>query len=714
MDCDFNYTNRPLLIKHLEDVYGKEKVCHIGAWTTMSIYTSIKDFARVLNVPVATANAINKGLKAICGEDPNACFKIFDDMEENNPSGYKAFKEFEKQCPEVFRLARKFEGCIRQWTTHASGVIACPKTVTDLVPTRKDPKTGDTVCLFTGVELESIGIIKYDILGLKTLTMIENTLKSIGKTFEDLYREADITDKDTYDMICRGETDSVFQIESNMMKGLVKSIQPNTLDDLSALVAIGRPGPLSCGTDKQYAEWKKDPSKIKEYLPNISDITARSAGTLIYQEQLMQISIKCFGFNQSQSDSIVRKILGKKKIKQLPMLRRMMIYGMKTGKGPEGWEDNQDMCWYDEDGHYGDPIPGGIAMGYKKDDIEKFFDSIQGFASYCFNLSHSLCYGYISFLTAWLKCHYPSQWIAAVISMQTDDEKKTHYLAVAEEMGVKVMPPDVNRSKSSFTAISNDTITYGLSSVKMVKRVDDIIANAPYQSLEDAFDRIPSASFNKRIAENLIKAGAFDFEDSNRNRMLNKLARMRVARGFKLNRERSKQIMTLTDEDEKEALRQKFIDEDAKDSYISEEFTKEDCMKYESETLGTSITYKPAWKGAMAGQPLNGNCTFSKIKEHITKSSNKEMAMLTVTNETYDVEALVFPRQYPKFKSILKNYGKEDSPDTYFVRGKMDKEGKKLIIDSIEPAHNTHIQTDMMETPDGAPVFDFNPLEFSL
>lgn len=309
VDCDFSYKHRPLMIHHLEDVYGKNHVCHIGAWTTESIYTGIKDFARVLSMPMSVSDKINKKLQSIANDDPKASFKFFDSMEKTNPSGYQEFKALEEENKELFRLARKFEGSVRQWTTHASGIIACPESLIGLFPTRYDPKKDETVALFTGTEIEEIGGVKFDILGLRNLDTIEATLRAIGKDFGWLYDHVKMDDKKAFSMIRSGKTEGMFQIESNMMKGLVKSIQPDRIEDLSALVAVGRPGPLSVGADKQYAEWKKDPSKAIKYLDNIDDILARSYGVIIYQEELMQISMRVSGFDQGQSDSIMRKTL---------------------------------------------------------------------------------------------------------------------------------------------------------------------------------------------------------------------------------------------------------------------------------------------------------------------------------------------------------------------------------------------------------------------
>ena len=521
-------------------------------------------------------------------------------------------------------------------------------------------------------------------LGLKALDIYENTLKAIHKNFDWLYNTITPDDKKTFKMVCAGKTDGMFQIESDMMKGLISDIQPTTINDLSALIAIGRPGPLSYGTDKMFAEQKRDPTKRKKILPNVDDIVARSYGCIIYQEDIMMISKRIAGFDDGQSDSLTRKTLAKKKASMLPILRRCLIYGKKNYIGPKGWEEDNNAPWYDPKGKYGGEIPGAVSNGYDAKEVDDFFHDIQGFASYCFNLGHSLAYSFLVLISAYLKAHYPVPYMASVLSMQTDDKKKEKYMKVCEDMGIKITTPDINKSKETFTAIDDHTIAYGLSSIKGVNNVTAIIENAPYKNLRDAMERIPSKAFNKRVAEALIESGAFDFENPNRKELLNEYISIR-------NESRTKS--------QKEPLLENTT------------YDKVDCMEMEAKTLGRAITYDPAWKGALPGEPLSGNCTFKDIKHHITKSSHKKMAMLTVINETYAVPALLFPKEYPKYMSILKNYQgeKKDHPaEVFFVRGIMNKEGDKLIINKIEPMKIAG------EEPDHAPSFVFDPMTFGI
>lgn len=279
-----------------------------------------------------------------------------------------------------------------------------------------------------------------------------------------------------------------------------------------------------------------------------------------------------------------------------------------------------------------------------------------------FNQSHSISYAFITLLTAYLKAHYPTQFMAAVLSMQTDDKKKAHYMKVCENMGIKITVPDINKSKVNFTSIDDNTIAYGLASIKGVKEVGEIINNAPYDNVRDAVKRIPTKYFNKRIAEALIKSGAFDFENTNRKELLNEYISIKNESRIKSQQE---------------------------DLLENTTFDRTDCMQMEMEVLGRSITFKPAWQGAMPGEHLEGNCTFKGIRHHTAKSSGKKMAMLTVVNESLEMPSLVFPREYAKFMRILKDYPatvkKGEQFPIYYVSGCMSKDGDKFIVNKIEP-----------------------------
>lgn len=315
IDIDFDYNNRDNVIVHLEKYYGKEKVAHIGTYTTMGVKSGLKDVGRVLDMPFDLVNnQICKKIDEINIDKTTPTFKDYDSLKDGNDNEQKQWVEFnklEKQNKELFRLARAFEGIPRNFGVHASGILVTPCDVNDYVPTRLDKNTGVTITLYTGPQLEEYNFIKYDILGLKTISIIQDTLKLINEelSIENLYDCVDITDSQLYEYISDKNTDAMFQIESNLMKKIIDEIKPTEFNDIVAINAIARPGPISVGMDKEYANVKNGIENIKFPLKGIDNILKETYGTILYQEQLMAISKQVSGFNDGQADSITRKII---------------------------------------------------------------------------------------------------------------------------------------------------------------------------------------------------------------------------------------------------------------------------------------------------------------------------------------------------------------------------------------------------------------------
>lgn len=315
IDIDFDYNNRDNVIVHLEEYYGKEKVAHIGTYTTMGVKSGLKDVGRVLDMPFDLVNnQICKKIDEINIDKTTPTFKDYDSLKDGNDNEQKQWVEFnklEKQNKELFRLARAFEGIPRNFGVHASGILVTPCDVNDYVPTRLDKNTGVTITLYTGPQLEEYNFIKYDILGLKTISIIQDTLKLINEelSIENLYDCVDITDSQLYEYISDKNTDAMFQIESNLMKKIIDEIKPTEFNDIVAINAIARPGPISVGMDKEYANVKNGIENIKFPLKGIDNILKETYGTILYQEQLMAISKQVSGFNDGQADSITRRII---------------------------------------------------------------------------------------------------------------------------------------------------------------------------------------------------------------------------------------------------------------------------------------------------------------------------------------------------------------------------------------------------------------------
>lgn len=627
IDTDFSWEGRDSVVEHLEEYYGKECVCHIGTYSTLGVKSGLKDIARTLGIDFATINNICKVIDSI-NNDPGLTFKTLDNMaeDENAAAQYQRFKKLEEENEELFRLARVFEGIPRQTGTHASGILVTPGPVTNWFPIKLD-KNGVAVTLFTGPQLEHYGAIKYDILGLKTLSIIDRCLQSIEngpKTFDDLYNEVKFDDENLYKYIAAKQTDGVFQLESAMMKGLISDIQTTGFNDIVATNALGRPGPLTAGYNKMYANAKNGKAEIKYPIRDCEDILDETFGIPCYQEQLMAISKKVSGFDDMQADSLTRKVLGKKKREMFPMLQRCHIYGKINAEGPEGWEEDENAPWYDPEKKYGNEIRGAVANGYTPEEMKKYFQEIEGFASYAFNKSHAACYSYISLLTAHLKYYYPAEFMAASMSVAAlggDNDKVANLKTVCEKkMGLKIETPDINRSGNDFTP-SGKSILYGLSAIKGVgaTSIPSIIANAPYASLEDAYERLDKKVFNKTTAENLIKAGAFDFLGISRNLTLDRLHEIRG-------------------------------DKDV-EKLASAPYTEQTIMKYEEETLGTHITCHSWWEDVPIDKKvILDNVEVKGITERTTEKGM--MAFLDLKRENIKFEGVVFYK-YPQLAGIL-------------------------------------------------------------
>lgn len=650
IDTDFDYYHRDDVIRHLEDYYGKECVCHIGTYTASGVKSGIKDVCRVLDIGFTESNNISKVLDEI-NDTPQPKFSDYDNLKNNDNPGdlvkWQKFNELEKKYSEVFRLARKFEGLKRNFGVHASGILVMPIEVNKLIPTRV--ADGISVSLYTGPEVEELNCVKCDLLGLRTVSVIVKTINRLGITIDELYSRVKMDDQRVFGMLSEGRSDAVFQLESDLFKSALKLIRPTDINDIVAITAALRPGPLSLQSHIHYAKRKNGEEEITYPLRNTEHIFKDTYGLALYQEQLMKVSVDCFGFNQNQADSLTRKILAKKKKDKMAMLRRMFIYGKKNCEGPSGWENNPDLPWYDVGGrHYGDEISGGLAKGYTLEELEKFNNDIEAYASYLFNLSHSVSYSYISVLTAYLKCYYPVEFMAAVLSIQSDD-KIDRFAKVCQDEGIDIITPDINISDKDFTPDGeNNRIYYGLSSIKGVgeKVIEEIIAARPFNSLEDIFERLPKKTFNKRVAVALAKAGALDSFSSSKNRyeIINRIYDIRK------------------DKDER---------------YESDTYNEEACIEFEKDVLSASITYKPWWNMVRQGERITEEAKILSFTERPDKRGNA-MGFMKLKIRSCEVEALMFSSKYLKCVGAFDEALNPKKIVT--VTGKKDDKGK-LIVD---------------------------------
>ena len=566
VDCDFSFFGRDKVIQHIKDLYGESNVAHIGTYTQQGVKSGLKDVGRALKVPFDKMNLLSKEIDKFEGSvPPQPKFKDYDSLKDGNEtekSLYTKWKKLEAENKEIFRLARAFEGLKRNFGVHASGVLAMPCRVDDYFPTRTD-ENGIMITLFTGTECEELGTAKLDILGLKTLSVIEKTLEHLKKDIKWLYDSADLEDPNMYKLLAQAKSDCVFQLESDMFKDMLTSMKPTAFDDIAAATALGRPGPLTAGLDKQYTACKNGKAKIEYPIHGIENILDTTYGVIAYQEQLMQISKQVSGFDDNQADSITRKITAKKRIDLMPLMERCHIYGKKNCEGPEGWENDDNAPWYDPKGKYGPEIKGAIANGYNPKEMKYYFEYISGFSSYAFNKSHAVAYSFISMLITWLKLYHPVEFYSAFLSMQATEDL-LRYIPMIRKEGIDVKVPNVNISNTDFTP-DGSNILFGLGSIKGVgeSSIPAIIENRPYSSLEDALNKIGKKSFNKRVGEALIMAGAFDTYKNNRNELLNEFHEIR--------KDKKEDILDVND------------------------YNEEVIMDYEMKSLSCPVTCTPEW-----------------------------------------------------------------------------------------------------------------------
>lgn len=644
VDSDFSYFGRDKVIEHIKDLYGESNVAHIGTYSQMGVKSGLKDIGRALKISFDKMNALSKiidDFKDVVPPQPK--FKHYDALKDGNEtekSLYVKWQKLEADNKELFRLARAFEGLKRNFGVHASGILAMPCRVDDYFPTRTDAD-GVTITLFTGTECEELGTAKLDILGLKTLSIIETTLKHLDKDVQWLYDSFDIEDKKLYKLLAQAKSDCVFQLESDMFKDYLKEMKPTCFDDIAATTALLRPGPLSANMHHQYAKRKQGKEELTAPLRGIDNILSNTYSVIPYQEQIMMISKQVSGFDDNQADSLSRKILAKKKADKMPMLKRCHIYGKKNCEGPEGWEQDDKASWYDPKGKYGPEIKGALANGYTEKEMEDYFETIQGYSNYLFNKSHAVAYSFTSMLTTWLKLYHPVEFFAAYLSMQSLEDL-VRYIPLVRKEGIDVEVPDINVSNLDFTPNGN-TILFGLGSIKGVglSSIPAIIEHRPYTSLEDTMNKIGKKAFNKRVGSALIKSGAFSNIKHNRLELMNEFYDLRKDKDERLNKE---------------------------------DYGKELIMSFEMETLNCPVTYTPEWFSMEDKTEVeNVKVRITKIDERKDKSGNLMAFCKGDVGGGVEIDLIVFSSIY------LNNLPYIKYDETVYLSGKKESDSKMIV-----------------------------------
>ena len=638
IDTDIARDDRQAFLDMLCEQYGHDNVSSVGTLTLMGVKNGVKDVMRVLEYSFDESDAVSKKLEEICGED-EISFNRLDAYEEDDPEAYKAYKELENQYPEVFKLARKFNGCVRNMGVHAGGVVITPCAINDIFPTRTNE--GRKVTVWEKNTTEHAGGVKYDFLGLKTISVIKTCLKSIERnhgikiTLEELYDNRDIrVDENIYEMLSEGKTDGVFQFESNLFKGMCKDIKPTCIEDLIAITAIGRPGPLSAGYNKIYANRKNGLEPVT-YPLGCDDILNTTYGTMLYQEQLMLMAQKVAGFNGNQSDTYLRKGVGKKKRKLIDLCREWFIYG----------KPNQD--------EYGDPIDGGVNRGYDEQELIDFWDDVvEGCASYIFNKSHATSYSLLTVITAWLKYYYTEEYFAALLTYEVEDKVDAYNDVLYKQYGIEITVPDIRDLSRTYNP-SKGKIAYGITKIKGIgeKAIPTILNAGPYESVSDFINKVneydksrgSKKTVNKTAIMALIKAGAFDsLGETNRYKLMNEA------------------YDTRKDKDDR-------LDESTWD--------KSKAQKLEISVLNTSITYPLVFASAEDGDKIElNNCKIIAVNEKKDKKGKLMAFVKVLVDDVEPVNMIVFSSSY------INNYDLFDVRygDRIDVFG--EKDGNKLIF----------------------------------
>jgi DNA polymerase-3 subunit alpha len=501
-DVDFDERRRGEVINYVTNKYGNDYVAQIVTYGTIKTKQALKDAARLLDMPFSVGDRLTKALPPPVMAQDISVAGIFNEADPR----YKEAGEFREliardpEAAQAVELAKGIEGLKRQWGVHAAGVIMSSQPLDTVIPIMKRPSDGAIITQFEYPVAEELGLVKMDFLGLRNLTIIDDALENIvanGKSaivLEDL----SLDDLPTYELLARGDTLGVFQLDGGPMRGLLKLMRPDNFEDISAVLALYRPGPMGVNSHINYALRKNKEQEIVPIHPELdeplSEILGNTFGLIVYQEQVMAAAQKVAGYSLGGAD-ILRRVMGKKKRSELEHQQKIFFGGMTE-------------------------------RGFSKAAQESLWQVLESFADYAFNKAHTAAYGLISYWTGYLKANYPAEYMAALLqSTRGDKAKMALYLNECRHMGITVLPPDVNESAAKFTAVGND-IRFGLSGVRNVGDgiVDSIVATRQnkgnYDSFTDFLDKVPANVCNKRTIESLIKAGAFDASEKSRKALM--------------------------------------------------------------------------------------------------------------------------------------------------------------------------------------------------
>ena len=674
IDVDFCYERRQEVIDYVVRKYGKNQVVQIVTFGTLAAKGVVRDVGRVLDLPYAMCDSIAKMI-------PNDLGMTLDKALTANPDLKKLYNE-DEQVKYLIDMSKRLEGLPRHTSMHAAGVVIGSRSIDEFVPLSR-AADGTITTQFTMTTIEELGLLKMDFLGLRTLTVIQNAVRLAEKDYGiklDM-DHIDYNDKKVLESIGTGRTEGVFQLESGGMKGFMKELKPENLEDIIAGISLYRPGPMDF--IPRYLKGKNDKTSITYECPQLEPILSPTYGCIVYQEQVMQIVRDLAGYTMGRSD-LVRRAMSKKKTAVMEKERQNFVYGNEA----EG-------------------VKGCIANGIDEKTANHIYDEMIDFAKYAFNKSHAAAYAVVSYQTAYLKYYYPKEFMAALMSSVMDNVSKfsEYILTCRRMMDIAILPPDINEGESGFS-VSGDGIRYGLSAIKSVGRpvVDAILEerkkNGIFSSMEDFINRMTNKEVNRRTIENFIKSGAMDSLPGTRRQkvavapiLLDNKARER-----KNAWEGQMSLFDLVSEEEKKEYQVSFPDVG--------EYSKEELLAFEKDILGVYISghplddYEGLWRKNITATSADfivdeeteeavvkdgmkvviGGLVAGKVVK--TTRSNQLMAFITLEDLMGSVEVIVFPKNYEADRDVLT----EDSK--IFIKGRVslgDEPVGKLVCEQVIP-----------------------------
>ena len=695
IDMDFGDTRRGEVVDYVRRKYGDDRVAQIVTFGTMAARGVIRDVGRVMNMPYAEVDQIAKQV-------PGALHITLEDaLRLSKP--LRELYDTDERVKKLIDTAKALEGMPRHASTHAAGVVITRRPVYEYVPLAKNDDA--VVCQYVMTTLEELGLLKMDFLGLRNLTVLDDAVKMVQERQPD-FRLEDIPEDDaeTFAMLSAGKTSGVFQVESAGMTGVCVGLKPRSIEDITAIIALYRPGPMD--SIPRFIACSQDPSKIKYLHPSLEPILSVTYGCIVYQEQVIQIFQQLAGYSLGQAD-MVRRAMSKKKAKDIEREREAFLHGDRSRN-----------------------ITGCVAGGIPEATAQAIYQDIYDFANYAFNKAHAVSYAVVAYQTAWFKCHHTREYMAALLTSVLDNsDKVAGYINECRECGIALLPPDINRSADRFT-VEEGGIRFGLVAIKNIGRgfilsVMEERKKAPFRSLQDFCERMGGGDINKRAVENLIRSGAFDSTGARRSQLIQVYESIMdaVADSLRQNLEGQLDFFSMAMGQQDAAPVKEIPLPDIP------EFTPQELMTMEKATTGLYLSghpmdqYRQEVKAlraptmasiledfAQEGGPtrfaddqritLCGVVTASKTK---TTKNNSLMAYVTLEDDTASMELLCFARVLDACGAYLKEN------QAVVVKGRLsvrDEKAPQVMADSVYPLSTVKGGTPPPPAPKGEKLLE--------